>query len=51
MVRTPFELASRAAAAARRPAESLGAGLEVLEGVGEIAWATLNPAPDTPLNV
>ena len=51
MVRTPFELAGRAAAAARRPAESLGAGLEVLEGVGEIAWATLNPAPDTPLNV
>ena len=51
MVRTPVELAGRAAAAARRPAESLGAGLEVLEGVGEIAWATLNPAPDTPLNV
>jgi WS/DGAT/MGAT family acyltransferase len=51
MVRTPFDLAGRAAAAARRPAESLGAGLEVLEGVGEIAWATLNPAPDTPLNV
>ena len=51
MVRTPFELAGRAAAAARRPAETLGASLEMLEGVGEIAWATLNPAPDTPLNV
>ena len=24
---------------------------EAIEGVGEIAWATLNPAPETPLNV
>ena len=51
LVRTPFELAGRAAGAARHPAESISAGLEVIEGVGEIAWATLNPAPETPLNV
>src|SRR3954468_19866161 len=48
LVRTPFELAGRAADAARRPAESLAASREALEGVGEIAWATLNPAPETP---
>ena len=51
LVRTPFELAGRAASAATRPAETLETTREALEGVGEIAWATLNPAPATPLNV
>ena len=51
LVKTPFELAGRAAAAARRPTETLRPTREVIEGVGEIAWATLNPAPETPLNV
>jgi diacylglycerol O-acyltransferase / wax synthase len=51
LARTPFELAGRAVGAARRPTESLSAAREIAEGVGEIAWATLNPAPETPLNV
>jgi len=51
LVRTPFELAGRAASAATRPAETFETTREAIEGVGEIAWATLNPAPATPLNV
>ena len=51
LVRTPFELAGRAASAATRPSETLETTREALEGIGEIAWATLNPAPATPLNV
>jgi diacylglycerol O-acyltransferase len=51
LVRTPFELAGRAASAATRPTETIETTREALEGVGEIAWATLNPAPTTPLNV
>jgi WS/DGAT/MGAT family acyltransferase len=44
-------LASRALSAAVRPATSLGALRDAAEGVGEIVWAGLNPAPVTPLNV
>ena len=51
LVRTPFELAGRAASAATRPTETFETTREAIEGVGEIAWATLNPAPATPLNV
>ena len=49
-MRTPFELAGRAAGAAA-DRSTLEATREAIEGVGEIAWATLNPAPETPLNV
>jgi len=51
MVRTPFELAGRAAAAATHPNDAFGATRVALEGLGEVAWQTLNPAPETPLNV
>jgi diacylglycerol O-acyltransferase / wax synthase len=51
LVRLPFELAGRAVSAATRPASSLHAAREAVEGVAEVAWAGLNPAPDTPLNV
>src|SRR4051812_42921988 len=51
MIRTPFELAGRAASAATRPAETVETTREALEGLGEVAWQTLNPAPETPLNV
>ena len=44
-------LASRAVSAATRPARSLEALRDAAEGVGEIVWAALNPAPETPLNV
>ncbi|HWK29428.1 MAG TPA: wax ester/triacylglycerol synthase family O-acyltransferase [Solirubrobacter sp.] len=51
LARLPFELAGDALAAATHPAESLDAVKDALEGVGEVAWAALNPAPETPLNV
>ncbi len=35
----------------RTPARSLDEVKEALEGIGEVAWAGLNPAPETPLNV
>jgi WS/DGAT/MGAT family acyltransferase len=51
LVQLPFDLAGSALAAATHPAESLEIVKEALEGVGEVAWAGLNPAPETPLNV
>ncbi|CAA9359108.1 MAG: Wax ester synthase/acyl-CoA:diacylglycerol acyltransferase, partial [uncultured Gemmatimonadaceae bacterium] len=51
LVRTPVHLATRAAVAATRPAETIEATREAIEGIGEVAWAALNPAPETPLNV
>jgi diacylglycerol O-acyltransferase len=50
-VRTSAELASRAVTAVTRPADTLGAVRDAVEGLGEIVWAGLNPAPETPLNV
>ena len=34
-----------------KPTASLHAAREAVEGVAEVAWAGLNPAPETPLNV
>jgi diacylglycerol O-acyltransferase len=51
LIRLPFSIAGRAVAAATHPTESLHAAREAVEGVAEVAWAGLNPAPDTPLNV
>ncbi len=51
VVRTSLQLSERAVRAASRPERAVSAGLEALEGIGEIAWAGLNPAPPTPLNV
>jgi diacylglycerol O-acyltransferase len=45
------EIVSRALAAATRPASTIAIVRDALEGVGEIVWAGLNPAPETPLNV
>jgi diacylglycerol O-acyltransferase / wax synthase len=47
----PAQLAGRALAAAAHPATTLDSAREAAEGLGEIVWAGLNPAPDTPLNV
>jgi WS/DGAT/MGAT family acyltransferase len=33
------------------PGGALASGREALEGLGEVVWAGLNPAPDVPLNV
>ena len=50
VVRTPFELAARAAGAAAHPRSTLDATKEAAEGLGELVWAGVNPAPATPLN-
>ena len=34
-----------------RPANTLSSLRDAAEGLGEIVWAGLNPAPETPLNV
>jgi diacylglycerol O-acyltransferase / wax synthase len=51
MVTTSAGLLARALGAASRPGTSLGLLRDAAEGVGEIVWAGLNPAPETPLNV
>ena len=51
LVSTTADIAARAIAAATRPQRPLGAVRDVAEGIGEIVWAGLNPAPETPLNV
>jgi diacylglycerol O-acyltransferase len=51
IVYTTAELVTRALAAATRPGTSLNLLRDAAEGVGEIVWAGLNPAPETPLNV
>jgi diacylglycerol O-acyltransferase len=51
LVRTPVGVAGRAIGAVSRPRHLAGQALEAAEGVGEIVWAGMNPAPDVPLNV
>jgi diacylglycerol O-acyltransferase len=51
LLRLPLELAGGALNAAAHPTSSLDQVREALEGIGEVAWAGLNPAPETPLNV
>jgi WS/DGAT/MGAT family acyltransferase len=51
VVNLPFEAAARALGAARHPGDTLAQTREALEGLGEVVWAGLNPAPVTPLNV
>jgi WS/DGAT/MGAT family acyltransferase len=49
--RAATELTARAVAAATHPDSALAKVRDAVEGVGEIVWAGLNPAPETPLNV
>src|SRR5829696_5226176 len=51
LIRTPLELSGKALGAAAHPTRSIEVAREAIEGVGEVAWAGLNPAPETPLNV
>jgi diacylglycerol O-acyltransferase / wax synthase len=51
LVRTPVSLAGRALGALSRPGRSLEQAREAAEGLGQVVWAGLNPAPDVPLNV
>ena len=50
-IRAPGDIASGLLKAARDPVGTARAAREAAEGVGEIVWAGLNPAPETPLNV
>jgi diacylglycerol O-acyltransferase len=50
-VLTGAELARRAIRAALTPEPALQTLRDTVEGLGEIVWAALNPAPQTPLNV
>jgi diacylglycerol O-acyltransferase len=51
LLRAPGMVAGEAAKVVRDPATTVERAREAIEGVGEIAWAGLNPAPDVPLNV
>jgi diacylglycerol O-acyltransferase / wax synthase len=51
MVRASVSMTARTVAAVTRPATSLNLVRDAAEGVGELVWAGLNPAPETPLNV
>jgi diacylglycerol O-acyltransferase / wax synthase len=46
-----IELTTHALNAAAHPERAFAKAREATEGIGEIAWAALNPAPETPLNV
>jgi diacylglycerol O-acyltransferase len=50
-VRAGVELSEGAVHAITHPERALARAREVTEGLGEVIWATLNPAPETPLNV
>src|SRR5271169_1489916 len=50
-VRTGLALAEGAIDALAHPERALVHAREAAEGIGEIIWAGLNPAPETPLNV
>jgi diacylglycerol O-acyltransferase / wax synthase len=49
-LRRASELPLRAASEALRPGLAVERAREALEALGEVAWAGLNPPPDTPLN-
>jgi diacylglycerol O-acyltransferase / wax synthase len=50
-LRMGIALAEGAVEALTRPDHTLARAREAAEGIGEIVWAGLNPAPETPLNV
>jgi diacylglycerol O-acyltransferase / wax synthase len=51
LARAPTDLAGRALGALSRPGRTVAEVREAAEGIGEVVWAGLNPAPDVPLNV
>jgi len=51
LLRRPIEVGREAVRAAQHPDRTVARVREAAEGLGEVAWAGLNPAPETPLNV
>jgi diacylglycerol O-acyltransferase / wax synthase len=49
--KTTLNVVERTLVAATNPAAAVDALREAAEGIGEVVWAGLNPAPETPLNV
>src|SRR5215212_455318 len=49
--KTALTVTERTVAASTNPAAAADALRDVAEGIGEMVWAILNPAPETPLNV
>src|SRR5215208_2052977 len=50
IVRSGIKLAAGALDSVRHPDRTLGGARQAAEGLAEIVWAGLNPAPKTPLN-
>ena len=50
-MRTPIDLAGQALDAVQHPRTTASRAVEAAEALGEVAWAGLNPAPETLLNV
>jgi len=46
----PLGFARRALGVASRPGRSVERAREIAEGLGEVAWGRISPAPETPLN-
>jgi diacylglycerol O-acyltransferase / wax synthase len=51
LMRRPVDIGRSAVDAALHPEQTVGRVREAAQGLGEVAWAGLNPAPETPLNV
>jgi diacylglycerol O-acyltransferase len=51
LLRTGARATAAAAGLAAHPRSTLRSARTAVEGLGEVAWAGLNPAPETPLNV
>jgi WS/DGAT/MGAT family acyltransferase len=51
LLRRPGEIAQAGLGAALHPERTAGRVREAAEGFGEVVWAGMNPAPETPLNV
>jgi diacylglycerol O-acyltransferase len=49
--KTALSVAEKTVVAATNPAAAVDALRDAAEGIGEVVWAGLNPAPETPLNV
>jgi diacylglycerol O-acyltransferase / wax synthase len=51
LARTALEAPAKAVEAVARPQTTLVRARDAAQGIGELIWASLNPAPVTPLNV
>ncbi len=50
LAKTPLGVASRASRVLQDPGRTAAGAFEAAQGLGELIWAGLNPAPETPLN-